>query len=161
MKSRTMVYLEPEQLQSLRLEARNQRISLAELMRRLVRNHLTKDKGVSAAPKEAYLKIVGLGSSGKKTFPKNTTTIWERPSVVSLLVDTGAWYAVTDTADRHHKEASRFFLDQAPKNYLGNDRSHPGRNLGLAKFPSGKIFGGYLLGNTKRNENPHSNHRSG
>jgi hypothetical protein len=60
-----MVYLEPEQLQSLRLEARNQRISLAELMRRLVRNHLTKDKGVSAAPKEAYLKIVGLGSSGK------------------------------------------------------------------------------------------------
>ena len=65
MKSRTMVYLEPEQLQSLRLEARNQSISLAELMRRLVRNHLTKDKRVSAAPKEAYLKIVGLGSSGK------------------------------------------------------------------------------------------------
>ncbi len=66
MKSRTMVYLEPDQLQSLRLEARNQRISLAELMRRLVKNHLTKDKGVSAASKEAYLKIVGLGSSGKQ-----------------------------------------------------------------------------------------------
>jgi len=66
MKSRTMVYLEPEQLQSLQLEARNQRISLAELMRRLVKNHLTKDKGVPAASKEAYLKIVGLGSSGKK-----------------------------------------------------------------------------------------------
>ena len=41
MKSRTMVYLEPEQLQSLQKEARNQRISLAELMRRLVKNHLT------------------------------------------------------------------------------------------------------------------------
>jgi hypothetical protein len=66
MKSRTMVYLEPEQLQSLQLEARNQRISLAELMRRLVRNHLTGDKGIPAAPKEAYLKIVGLGSSGKQ-----------------------------------------------------------------------------------------------
>jgi hypothetical protein len=66
MKSRTMVYLEPEQLQSLQLEARNQRISLAELMRRLVRNHLTVDKGIPAAPKEAYLKIVGLGSSGKQ-----------------------------------------------------------------------------------------------
>ena len=66
MKSRTMVYLEPEQLQSLQLEARNQRISLAELMRRLVKNHLTKDEGVPAASKEAYLKIVGLGSSGKK-----------------------------------------------------------------------------------------------
>ena len=66
MKSRTMVYLEPEQLQSLQLEARNQRISLAELMRRLVKNHLTRDKGVPAASKAAYLKIVGLGSSGKK-----------------------------------------------------------------------------------------------
>jgi hypothetical protein len=66
MKSRTMVYLEPEQLQSLQFEARNQRISLAELMRRLVKNHLTKDKGVPPASKEAYLKIVGLGSSGKK-----------------------------------------------------------------------------------------------
>ena len=65
MKSRTMIYLEPEQLQSLQLEARNQRISLAELMRHLVRNHLTKDKLVSSAPKEAFLKIVGLGSSGK------------------------------------------------------------------------------------------------
>jgi hypothetical protein len=61
-----MVYLEPEQLQSLQLEASNQRISLAELMRRLVKNHLTRDKGVPAASKEAYLKIVGLGSSGKK-----------------------------------------------------------------------------------------------
>jgi len=66
MKSRTMVYLEPEQLQSLQLEARNQRISLAELMRRLVKNHLIKDNGAPAASKEAYLKIVGLGSSGKK-----------------------------------------------------------------------------------------------
>ena len=34
---------------------------------------------------------------------------------MSILVDTGAWYAVTNTADRHHQEAGRFFLDQAPK----------------------------------------------
>jgi hypothetical protein len=71
MKSRTMVYLEPEQLQSLQKEARSQRISLAELMRRLVKNHLTKDKGVPAVPQEAYLKIVGLGSSGKEDISKN------------------------------------------------------------------------------------------
>jgi Ribbon-helix-helix protein, copG family len=71
MKSRTMIYLEPEQLQSLQLEAKNQRISLAELMRRLVRDHLTQDKGVSAAPKEAYFKIVGLGSSGKSDISEN------------------------------------------------------------------------------------------
>ena len=37
---------------------------------------------------------------------------------MSILVDTGAWYAVTDTADRHHQEAGRFFLDQAPKTTL-------------------------------------------
>ena len=37
---------------------------------------------------------------------------------MSILVDTGAWYAVTDEADRHHKEAGRFFLDQAPKTIL-------------------------------------------
>jgi hypothetical protein len=71
MKSRTMVYLESEQLQSLQKEARTQRISLAELMRRLVKNHLTKDKGVPVASKEAYLKIVGLGSSGKKDISEN------------------------------------------------------------------------------------------
>lgn len=71
MKSRTMIYLEPEQLQSLQKEARGQRISLAELMRRLVKNHLTKDKGVPAASKEVYLKIVGLGSSGKKDISEN------------------------------------------------------------------------------------------
>ena len=71
MKSRTMVYLEPEQLQSLQKEARSQRISLAELMRRLVKSHLTKDKGVPSASKETYLKIIGLGSSGKKDISEN------------------------------------------------------------------------------------------
>ncbi|MEW6187306.1 MAG: ribbon-helix-helix protein, CopG family [Thermodesulfobacteriota bacterium] len=71
MKSRTMVYLEPEQLQSLQKEARNQRISLAELMRRLVKTHLTKDKGVPKASQEVYLKIVGMGSSGKKDISDN------------------------------------------------------------------------------------------
>jgi hypothetical protein len=71
MKSRTMVYLEPEQLQSLQKEARSQRISLAELMRRLVKNHLTKDKGVPGASEAAYLKIIGLGSSGEKDISEN------------------------------------------------------------------------------------------
>ena len=66
MKSRTMVYLETEELQSLKREARSLGISLAELMRWLVKNHLTKDKGVPASSKKTYLKIVGLGSSLKK-----------------------------------------------------------------------------------------------
>ena len=30
-----------------------------------------------------------------------------------MLVDTGAWYAVTDASDRHHEEASGFYTEQA------------------------------------------------
>ena len=32
-----------------------------------------------------------------------------------MLVDTGAWYAVADRSDRHHEEARRFYLAQAPQ----------------------------------------------
>ena len=32
-----------------------------------------------------------------------------------MLVDTGAWYAVADASDRHHEEARRFYLAQAPQ----------------------------------------------
>jgi predicted nucleic acid-binding protein len=32
-----------------------------------------------------------------------------------MLVDTGAWYAVADTSDRHHEKARRFYLDQASR----------------------------------------------
>ncbi len=34
---------------------------------------------------------------------------------MSILVDTGAWYAIVDSSDRHHKEAKRFYSDQASK----------------------------------------------
>jgi uncharacterized protein len=46
------------------------------------------------------------------------TNIWERSFVVSILVDTGAWYAIADSADRHHKEASHFYIDQVPNSSL-------------------------------------------
>jgi len=32
---------------------------------------------------------------------------------VSILVDTGAWYAIADSSDRHHKEARRFYTERA------------------------------------------------
>ena len=32
-----------------------------------------------------------------------------------MFVDTGAWYAVADASDRHHREARRFYLDRAPQ----------------------------------------------
>jgi predicted nucleic acid-binding protein len=31
-----------------------------------------------------------------------------------VFVDTGAWYALADSSDRHHDEARRFYLAQAP-----------------------------------------------
>lgn len=32
---------------------------------------------------------------------------------MSMLVDTGAWYAIADASDRHHEEASRFYTEHA------------------------------------------------
>lgn len=32
---------------------------------------------------------------------------------MSIFVDTGAWYAVADTSDRHHDAACRFYLSHA------------------------------------------------
>lgn len=32
-----------------------------------------------------------------------------------MIVDTGAWYAVADSADRHHEDARRFYLASAPE----------------------------------------------
>ncbi|MFQ5761321.1 MAG: type II toxin-antitoxin system VapC family toxin [Acidiferrobacterales bacterium] len=31
---------------------------------------------------------------------------------MSILVDTGAWYAIADASDRHHEEAKNFFLSR-------------------------------------------------
>jgi len=37
------------------------------------------------------------------------TSILPRRFGVSILVDTGAWYALADTADRHHRNAQHFY----------------------------------------------------
>jgi hypothetical protein len=65
MKSKTMVYLEREQLKALRARARAQRISLAELMRRLVAHHLREADIAPPVPTSAYEKLVALGASGR------------------------------------------------------------------------------------------------
>ncbi len=65
MKSRTLIYLELQDLKTLRAEARTQGISLAELMRRLVRHHLDKGHPAPPPPVATYLKLVGLGDSGR------------------------------------------------------------------------------------------------
>ncbi len=60
-----MVYLESEQIEALRKRARVERISVAELVRRLVRQSLAEPAGVPPIPGEVYARIVGLGSSGR------------------------------------------------------------------------------------------------
>lgn len=64
--ARTQVYLDPEQHRSLREEARARGLSLAELMRRIVRQHLERKKEEPARPRDAYMKVVAIGSSGKR-----------------------------------------------------------------------------------------------
>lgn len=64
MKVRTMVYLEPGQHRALKAEAKRLGISLAELMRRVVSEHLQGQDVLPPVPKSVYLKIVALGSGG-------------------------------------------------------------------------------------------------
>ncbi len=66
MKARTMIYLEKSELNALREEARTQRISLAELLRRLVRQHLDRHQAPPAPAPATYLKVVALGASGRE-----------------------------------------------------------------------------------------------
>lgn len=66
MRSRTMLYVDPEELKALQAEARAQGVSLAELLRRLVRAYLEARRRPTAPPsRSAYLKLVGLGASGR------------------------------------------------------------------------------------------------
>jgi hypothetical protein len=60
-----MVYLDSEELSVLRAEARASGISLAELLRRLLRQHIEQRSAAVEPSIAAYLRIVGLGSSGK------------------------------------------------------------------------------------------------
>lgn len=64
--ARTQVYLDPEQHRSLCEEARARGLSLAELMRRIVRQHLERKREEPVRPREAFMKIVAIGSSGKR-----------------------------------------------------------------------------------------------
>lgn len=66
MRERTMVYLDREQLRALRAHARAEGVSLAELIRRLVKAHLEAQPGSPPVPSNAFRKIVAMGSSGRR-----------------------------------------------------------------------------------------------
>ncbi|SHJ27859.1 CopG family transcriptional regulator [Desulfofundulus thermosubterraneus] len=61
---RTQIYLHPDQHRALLNEARRKGISLAELIRQIVSEHLER-RGGRKAPKEAFLRIIGMGASGR------------------------------------------------------------------------------------------------
>ena len=65
MKAKTMVYLEPEQLEALRARARAQRISLAEAVRQAVRMSLDADVRPPAVAASAFRALVAIGESGR------------------------------------------------------------------------------------------------
>ncbi|MGB9663274.1 MAG: CopG family transcriptional regulator [Moorellaceae bacterium] len=62
---RTQIYLHPEQHQALLNEAAQKGVSLAELVRQIVEEHLERRVKPPGTPKEVYLRIVGIGASGK------------------------------------------------------------------------------------------------
>jgi hypothetical protein len=66
MKTKTMVYLEPEQHRALKARARAEGISLAELMRRLARAHLDQGRTLPEVSPETYKGLVALGASGHR-----------------------------------------------------------------------------------------------
>ncbi|NHM26906.1 ribbon-helix-helix protein, CopG family [Desulfofundulus sp. TPOSR] len=62
---RTQIYLHPDQHRALLNEARRKGISLAELIRQIVSEHLER-RGERKAPKEAFRRIIGMGASGRE-----------------------------------------------------------------------------------------------
>lgn len=71
MKAKSMLYLEPEELQALKTEAKAKGMSVNEMVRRLIRDYLERRQILPPVPREAYLKIVALGSSGVKDISEN------------------------------------------------------------------------------------------
>ena len=66
MKTKTMVYLEPEQHRALKARSRAEGISLAELIRRLARDHIARTRQAPAVSLDTYSALVALGASGRR-----------------------------------------------------------------------------------------------
>jgi Ribbon-helix-helix protein, copG family len=62
--SRTMLYLDAEQLELLKERARAERVPVTELVRRLIRQYLGQPIRGSASA-DSWARLVGLGASGQ------------------------------------------------------------------------------------------------
>jgi len=63
---RTQIYLDPDQHRILLQEAALRGISFAELIRQIITEHLKRQDAREQTPREAYLRIVGMGASGRR-----------------------------------------------------------------------------------------------
>lgn len=146
MKTRTMIYLEKRELHALREEARSQRISLAELLRRVVKQYLDRGQPPQLPTRPPTSSSLRSARVGRKKSLSATTTTSATRSGVSMLVDTGACYALADTSDRHHEEAKRFYTEQRRHGILR--RPFPTRRSVLWTAPRLRSWSG--SGSTKR-----------
>lgn len=64
MRIRTMIYLEAELLEVMKTRARSQRVSLAELFRRLAGEYVARPESAGPVPRELHSGLIGLGGSG-------------------------------------------------------------------------------------------------
>lgn len=64
--NRTQVYLTPKQHRALKKEAARQRVSMTEILRRILDQHLLGLRSQRRLSKEMVLSFVALGESGSK-----------------------------------------------------------------------------------------------
>ena len=62
---RTQIYLPSAEHRALKKRAREQGLSLTELIRRLVTDHLEQRKGIRSFSKEDILSFIALGGGGR------------------------------------------------------------------------------------------------
>ncbi len=63
---RTQVYFEKVYHEALKQEAKASNISMSELIRRIVKEHLVSGRRMTKFDKDEYMSLVGLGKSGVK-----------------------------------------------------------------------------------------------
>jgi hypothetical protein len=69
--TRTQVYLTPKQHRALKREAARQRVSMTEVLRRILDEHLLGHRGGGPPAKELILSFVALGESGREDVSAN------------------------------------------------------------------------------------------
>jgi Ribbon-helix-helix protein, copG family len=68
---RTQVYLTKRQHRALKKAAREEGLSMTEMLRRILDTHLEERSGLRSFKKEGVMSFIGLGSSGRRDIAAN------------------------------------------------------------------------------------------